>query len=173
MNTSDLLAILSHIESKEIYFGPQGFRVISEQDELSQAQVGYSCEEDGSDLTGIEEGQWHANWLVIAMDLEMGDPYFVDVTKAEFPVYTAIQGENYWHVEVVTPSLVGFINSLNCLQKISQQAESLFVPEDTSMRDEKQLKQLQQQLIELSGAEAFWSVFFANYLDWLEDDDEF
>jgi len=171
MTNSAILTILNNINSKEVYFGPQGFKIMTEQDELNLSQLGFSRDDDGSDLTGTDQGKWHSNWLVIAMDLEMGDPYFIDTSKSDYPVYTAIQGESFWHVEEVTPSLKGFITSLNYLQQTSCQTESLFVADETTITNTTQLTALQQKLIELSAAEVFWSVFFSNYLDWLEEDD--
>ena len=34
-------------------------------------------------------------------------------------------------------------------------------------------KQLAEKLTKLSGDDQFWQTFFVNYVDWLEDDDEF
>jgi hypothetical protein len=47
-------------------------------------------------LTGQSEGDWKPNWLVIGFEDLCGDPLFVDIESAGFPVFTAAHGMENW-----------------------------------------------------------------------------
>ncbi|NQY65210.1 MAG: hypothetical protein HRT38_16105 [Alteromonadaceae bacterium] len=167
------LTTLANLEQNEYFFGPQGFRTVTNAEDLEHAQVSYSYDENGTDLTGTNEGDWQKSWVVIAVDLEMGDPYFIDTRQDNLPVYTAVPYDGPWLPELVATSLEGFLSSLVELTRGRQQRAPQFVPDDSSITDEETLEQLAEKLTKLSGDDQFWQTFFVNYVDWLEDDDEF
>lgn len=173
MQLPAFLTTLINLDHYEYFFGPQGFRVVANIEELQHAQVSYSYDEEGAVLTGTNEGDWQESWVVIAIDLEMGDPYFIDTAQENFPVYTAVPYDGPWLPEMVASSLEGFLNSLILLMSSSNQQDSAkFVPDETAIVDEAILMGLQEQLIKVSGVGEFWQTFFVNYVDWLEDEDE-
>jgi hypothetical protein len=85
------------------------------KDALPDAQMGYSLDPDGNDLTGPERGDWRANWLVIGYEDLCGDPIFIDAGSPGFPVYTAAQGIGHWRPELISSS---FENLLAILDKV-------------------------------------------------------
>ncbi|NQY36661.1 MAG: hypothetical protein HRT37_17165 [Alteromonadaceae bacterium] len=171
MQVPAYLTILTNLKQNDYFFGPQGFRTVANAEELEHAQVSYSYDENGTDLTGTNEGDWQKSWVVIAVDLEMGDPYFIDTDQENLPVYTAVPYDGPWLPELVAPSLEGFLKSLVVLTSDRKQNAAQFVPDDSSITDQATLVQLQEKLIEASGGEPFWQTFFANYIDWLEDEE--
>ena len=79
MNHEELLALLNQIDQKTIYFGPQGFELLINEDEVARAQIGYGLDENRQSLSGENAGDWQYSWLVIAKDTELGDVYFIDL----------------------------------------------------------------------------------------------
>jgi hypothetical protein len=77
--------------------------------ELEAAQAGYATDAEGRDLTGGANG-WRREWLVIGTDYFLGDPYFVDLSSARHPVYTAMHGAGRWMPQPVAQSLAGFLS---------------------------------------------------------------
>ena len=51
MNKLKLLSILSELEKKETYFGPQGFVIVTTESELETAQHGFGVHPDGAEQT--------------------------------------------------------------------------------------------------------------------------
>ena len=90
MNQSELLNRLKAFEHKEVFFGPQGFSVITKMATLNKAQIGYAVDKKGASLVNNDIGNWQGSWLVIATDTELGDPYFIDLADEHLAVYTAI-----------------------------------------------------------------------------------
>lgn len=171
MGTDKLLRTLGQIKIKETYFGPQGFVIANTQSELQAAQIGYAIHPDGVDLTGFRSGEWQKSWLVFGRDTELGDPYFVDTSEQQLPVYTAMQIEGLWQPEAVASSLASFMQCLALLRTHATQEIAQFVPDETSLVDKEVLKQLHTNLVEISGCASFWTLFFECYNDWLQDDD--
>lgn len=166
----ELLKTLQKAHHKTTYFGPQGFALPLSEDELQQFQLGFSVHPDGHQLTGTEPGDWQPSWQVIAMDTELGDPYFIDNTAPNLPVYTAIHLESGWAVEAVAASLSSFLDCLNELAALSDQDEPQVIPTATTITHHEKLEQLQLTLIERSGCSQFWTLFMECYLDWLEEE---
>lgn len=77
--------------------------------DLDSAQVGYATDAEGRDLTS-GQGSWQSEWLVIGTDYFVGDPYFVDLSRPELPVFTAIHGAGKWDPQPVADSLRTFLN---------------------------------------------------------------
>jgi len=171
MNQSQLFSLLNQAATKAVYFGPQGFVLASTEDELATYQQGFAVHPDGTILSGVNAGDWQRSWQVIAIDTELGDPYFVDTSNKLLPVYTAVQANGLWQAEPIASSLDGFLECLALLYKYGKQENALFVPDETTIADKIILKQLNDSLVKTSGFTDFWTLFFECYLDWLEDDD--
>lgn len=164
---------LKTLHKSDIFFGPQGFALATTAQALVQAQQGFSCYPDGSPLPSSEAGNWQDNWLVIATDTELGDPYFVDTTDEQQAVYTAILTDDGWQKQLVSNSLNSFVACLQLLAKTSNQEQATIFPDENTLADKNQLTTLMKKLIKLSSGESFWRLFFECYYDWLEDlDDE-
>lgn len=172
MTPSQLFALLSQTKKKVVYFGPQGFVLASSENELTTYQQGFSVLPDGTKLSGNNAGDWQDSWLVIAIDTELGDPYFVDTSDGKLPVYTALQVDGLWQPEPVASSLKGFLECLALLSTYGHQDSALFVPDKTTIIDKVVLAQLSDKLFKASGCVGFWTLFFECYFDWLEDDDQ-
>lgn len=76
--------------------------------DLDSAQVGYATDVQGRDLTS-GEGAWQPDWLVIGTDHFLGDPYFVDLSQPDMPVFTAVHGAGKWDPQPVADSLRAFL----------------------------------------------------------------
>jgi len=170
MTTTELLKKLSHLGRKEVYFGPQGFLLASNKEELEKAQTGFAIHPDGTDVVGSNEGDWQESWQVIALDTELGDPYFIDINNNNSPVYTAIQFDGAWETNPVALSLERFINCLTLFIEANNQSSPIFVPDENTVIDKIVLSQLENQLIETSNCEDFWQQFFECYFDWLNEE---
>jgi hypothetical protein len=170
MTTIELLKILSTLGRKEVYFGPQGFLFASNEEDLEKAQTGFAIHPDGTNMVGTNPGDWQKNWQVIALDTELGDPYFIDLNDANSPVYTAIQIDGAWEENPVACSLDAFINCLTLFINANNQASPTFVPDDKTVLDKIVLSQLENQLIERSNCKDFWEQFFECYMDWLNEE---
>lgn len=162
--------ILSTLKHDAVFFGPQGFLLITSTSTFSQAQHGFGRDEEGNDLSGSNVGDWQSSWQVIARDTELGDPYFVDIYDQDFPVYTAFLGESGWESEQVSTTLMGFIDCMHLLQNQGEQTQAKFFPDEETLVDETKLAQLQQQLTDMSAVAGYWQYFFRCYLDWLQED---
>lgn len=171
MNKNRLLSLLSKGANKKVYFGPQGFIVAANEQDFDSFQQGFGVHSDGSDLCGLKAGDWQRSWLVIAIDTELGDPYFVDCSDKNLPVYTALCCEGLWQKELVATSLHGFLQCLELLFEQGQQKNAQFVPDETTLTDIILLAQLKDNLVKSSQSESFWALFFECYFDWLNDDD--
>ncbi|GAA0328258.1 hypothetical protein GCM10008967_18430 [Bacillus carboniphilus] len=117
MYSEDLHNILEMIEALES--NDVVLQVASEEpidvhlfikEEFKDGQIGYRVDEDGNSLLGEDEGDWIDDWHVIGYDEEIGDPIFVDITKVDYPVYTAAHGEGDWEPELLFESMSDFLN---------------------------------------------------------------
>ncbi len=68
-------------------------------------QLGYSLDSDGNKIP-----EWNKNFIVIA-DTE-SDPYCIDTTKANSPVYEAMHGTGKWDFSVHTNNFEVFLDKL-------------------------------------------------------------
>lgn len=172
MTDKELISKLTTLTNHEVFFGPQGFNNVTTVDELNEAQLRFAVSELGQattedNLASEEAGCWQTAWQVIARDTELGDPYFVDTREDLLPVYTGFLAENGWEVEQVAKSLEAYVACIQLLFDHGQQTQAQFFPDDSTVTDEIILKQLKQQLIEVSGCQHFWQLFMQCYLDWL------
>jgi len=172
MTPTQLLNSLKTLGQAKVFFGPQGFELALTETDLRNAQHGFSMKPDNTPLPSEEAANWQGNWVVIASDTELGDPYFIDVEQPKSPVFTAMITDNGWQAEPVAGSLSQFIQCLQLLNTASHQHDVQFIPEDSTLTDKSQLTLLKNKLIKLSGNKNFWTLFFDCYLDWLEELDE-
>ena len=171
MNQSELLNRLKAFEHKEVFFGPQGFSVITKMATLNKAQIGYAVDKKGASLVNNDIGNWQGSWLVIATDTELGDPYFIDLADEHLAVYTAIaEEENQWQATLVSASLVGFEQCLTAIYQQCQQKSAMYLPDESCIFDLQILETFGKQLVEFSQTNDFWQHFFVGYVDWLRDE---
>jgi hypothetical protein len=78
---------------------------LASPDELGGLQLGFGIGPDGDDLSGAKPGDWRASWIVIGIDEDLGDPFFVDLAGPDMPVFTAMHGAGSWDPQPVAPSL--------------------------------------------------------------------
>jgi hypothetical protein len=156
-----IIGILNKLVKKNIFFGPQGFSFPSSINELEKLNE-----------TFASDNEWASSWLVFSQDIELGDPYFVNTESELLPVYTAMYAEGGWEVEMVASSLDSFITCMGILDDQSNQEQAQIIPDDSTITNSLQLKEIERNLIANSAVENFWQMFFECYMDWLEDDDE-
>ncbi len=171
---SEKLVELIPIEARSFHFGALGF-ALEPRDGLAEAQLGYSRHpNDGSDLTGAEEGDWLKGWQVFGRDTLVGDPYFADVSDERLPVYTAMHGMGQWKPNVVSESLAGFLAALEFLSTAAKQDEELMEPNEHTISEPDQLAEIEARLIELCGeaSAAFWENFMMMHADWVLQNEE-
>ena len=155
---SQLLELFNKLNSKTVFFGPQGFSFADSLAALDEFEKSYNI--DG----------WKNSWVTFCQDTELGDPYFIDTLDSQYPVYTAMHGEGGWEKELVSSSLEGFIECMNILNNASNQEYAQIIPDESTITDGILLNALKIKLIESSKCKEFWDMFFACYLDWLEED---
>ena len=164
MSIKKLTKLLNKFKIKEVYFGGEGFQLVS-IDELHSAQIGYSIQPDGTDL----EGDWKKEWVVIGNDPILDDPYFVDTNQASLPVYTAMHGAGAWNPNKVSGSLQNFLECLRYLKSVSPVDDLRITPDESTITDEEELTKMENKLTKICGESYFWSYFFKNHKQWLED----
>ncbi len=79
-------------------------------EEIEQAQAAAKAGEGGAAL------DWKASWVIIGESALLGDPYFLDVSKADpegdCPVYTAMSGQEKWVPTLAASSFAQFLRIL-------------------------------------------------------------
>jgi hypothetical protein len=175
MTASKIISTLSALNNNDVFFGPQGFKNVVSESELTAAQLGFGASDTGQMIadttkTDAEPRQWQPSWQVFARDTELGDPYFVDNSQPELPVYTGFLGDNGWEIEQVASTLTAYVNCMTLLFNHGQQSQAQFFPDENTVTDEDALARLQEQLIEVSACQHFWQMFMGCYLDWLVED---
>ena len=102
----------------EVSFGLRDLRLYGPA-ELDSAQLGFRDDGEGNDLTGTSEGDWRPEWFVVAHEGVFGDPIFVDTSRPELPIYTAMHGEGDWVPEQIADSFDGFVAALMAVAAVS------------------------------------------------------
>jgi hypothetical protein len=75
------------------------------KEEIEEAQVGYSVDEEGNSLVDQGPGSWEESWLVIGTEEDTGDPIFIDIKAEGYPVFTAMHDEDTWEPVCIFESL--------------------------------------------------------------------
>lgn len=165
---SELKILLRKFNLKSVCFGPAEFNIYGENC-LDQAQLGYSRHPNGRDLTGNSEGDWKEEWIVFGYDGMLGDPYFVDVSDANLPVYEAMHGAGAWPPEQISPGLENFLRSLEHLSKRSHESVSRMIPSEDTVTDRNELRKIELELTAINMGGEFWKNFIERHIEWLED----
>ncbi|RRD94552.1 hypothetical protein EII17_07785 [Clostridiales bacterium COT073_COT-073] len=85
--------------------------------DFEKMQMGYRWDPiQQLSLIADKPGAWQENWYVIAQN-GLGDPFFVDIKAADYPVYTAMHGTGKWKAIKVAESIEQFSE---ILKKINQ-----------------------------------------------------
>ncbi len=79
--------------------------VLFKENEIENAQLGYSVDEQGNSLTENNEGDWQHGWVVIGYEEELGDPLIIDTSQEGYPILTAEHGAGDWEPIVLFNSL--------------------------------------------------------------------
>lgn len=153
--------MLGYIQKSSLthtYFGPQGFQLFSSEEEQRAVQRKFT-----------DDPSWNNAWFIVGMDTELGDPYLINKSSDDAVVYTGVFNGNTWELVPVAETIYSFIECLTLLRTVSAQTSEIFVPDDSTLTDKDILKDLEQQLIEISKCEAFWQQFMVCYMDWLTE----
>ena len=164
----EIIEVIKSKNFKEVFFGSNGFSIVDEAS-INNLQLGYSVHPEGSDLSGSNEGDWQKSWIVIGTDTEVGDPFFVDINDPLLPVYTAMHGMGEWGEELVSKSLLSFLELLSYLNGISKQDYAQIDPDENTITDSKQLASIKSKLQEISGEKDYWENFIEQYQEWVEE----
>ena len=143
----------------EVYFGPQGFKFFSSLDEKEEIEPQFT--------QSAESESWNKSWVLVGLDTELGDPYIVNTLDDE--VYTAIFNIDVWELIPVASNFENFVACMSVIRSFTQQNEPVFIPEEYTIQDSLQLKDLEQKLIATSECEPFWHQFITAYMEWLND----
>ena len=110
-----------------------GYRTVElvRPDELPGAQEGYRGSEG-----------WPADWLVIAIDDELGDPIFTDTSAEALPVFTAAHGQGVWEPVPIADSFDGFVAALAVVGSISAGREDPVGLEERPLTDAERERML-------------------------------
>ncbi|WP_243296329.1 hypothetical protein [Bacillus litorisediminis] len=104
-----VVKIIETIEFKDVEINQDGQDPIHAhlygREEFKEGQIGYRVDADWNPILEDEEGAWQDDWYVIGYNLDTGEPLFVDVTKVEFPVFTAENGQGEWNPTLLFNSL--------------------------------------------------------------------
>ena len=87
--------------------------------QIEDAQLGYSVDSDGKDLTGPGRGPWKNYWLVVGRDELVGDPVFLDTRKRSNGVLTAMHGQGAWAPISIASSIETFFKGLEFIKSLS------------------------------------------------------
>jgi len=143
----------------EVYFGPQGFKFFSSTDEKEEIEPQFT--------QSTESESWDEHWTLVGLDTELGDPYIVNTLDNQ--VYTAIFNIDTWELIPVASTFESFVACMSVIRSVIQQNQPVFIPEEHTIQDLSQLKDLEQKLISTSGCEPFWHQFITAYIEWLSD----
>ncbi len=156
---TDFARFRALIPFDDVSFGCGGLHVFR-PDELEEAQVGYSVAPDGSSLCTSEPGAWQPEWMVIGTNTGVGDPIFVDTSRHELPVLTAIHGEVSWDRMPVAPSLSAFGNSLLAFADLAKGRSNPVERDEKPITDVERNKFVQQLRL-FNGSEQYLEFWLA------------
>jgi hypothetical protein len=87
--------------------------------ELEKAQAAVTHPPDG----GTPPADWKSSWIVIGESSLLGDPYFLDISKADAEgdcqVYTAMSGQERWAPTLAASSFAQFLRILATAMEIA------------------------------------------------------
>jgi hypothetical protein len=84
--------------------------------ELEKEQRGFALTEAGERRSAPSDTGWRPEWVIIGHSGLLGDPYFLDVSKADAegdcPVYTAMSGTDLWQPKLCASTFAMFVRIL-------------------------------------------------------------
>lgn len=84
--------------------------------DLEREQQGHAVSASGELISAPSESGWRPEWIIIAHSALLGDPYFLDVSRADAegdcPVYTAMSGKNGWQPKLCASTFAMFVRIL-------------------------------------------------------------
>jgi hypothetical protein len=90
-------------------------RLIASAD-IEREQSGHALGGSGELIGGPSESGWRPEWIIIAHSGLLGDPYFLDVSRADAegdcPVYTAMSGTDAWQPKLCASTFATFLRIL-------------------------------------------------------------
>jgi hypothetical protein len=97
---------------------------------------------------------------VIAIDEALGDPIFIDTSKPQYPVFSAMHGAGVWDPELIADGLTGFTQALQVMEKIAINRASPVALEQHPINQELAAKVLAdiQQHNPIAGTD-YWEIF--------------
>ncbi len=145
------------LPTDEVSFGAGGLRLLK-LDEIEDGQIGYSVGRDGSALSGVKDGDWKPNWIVIGYDTACGDPLILDVSDPALPVLHDFNGQGMWNPQPVSLSIESFVASLTQFARLAA-GRSTPVELDANPVTEAERKEFLAKISELNGGHVdldFW-----------------
>jgi SMI1/KNR4 family protein SUKH-1 len=104
---------------------------------LEKEQQGFALTEEGALRTAPSEAGWRPEWIIIGHSGLLGDPYFLDVSRADAegdcPVYTAMSGTDQWQPKLCASTFATFLRILAINLEVAQD----FDIEDYDMDNER------------------------------------
>jgi hypothetical protein len=92
--------------------------------ELLAEQEGFALNDSGTVITQPGPGGWRPSWIIVGRSSLLGDPYFLDTTKADAegdcPVYSAMSGTDIWQPRLAASSFALFIRILATAMEVAQ-----------------------------------------------------
>ena len=143
MKIDEYKKLLKSASIREASFGLATIHLFSEN-ELNEAQIGYSIDPNENSLIGNKEGDWRENWFVIGRYALCGDPIFIDLEIDDFPVLTAMHGIGYWNEQEVAESFNGFVKVLELVDKISKDRNTSVLLEQNPLSSKEKRKILEE-----------------------------
>jgi hypothetical protein len=92
--------------------------------DLEEEQKGFALSQDGELRSAPSEAGWRPEWVIIGHSGLLGDPYFLDVSKADAegdcPVYTAMSGTDLWQPKLCASTFATFVRILAINLEVAQ-----------------------------------------------------
>jgi hypothetical protein len=92
--------------------------------DLEQEQKGFALSQNGELRSAPSEAGWRPEWVIIGHSGLLGDPYFLDVSKADAegdcPVYTAMSGTDLWQPKLCASTFAMFVRILAINLEVAQ-----------------------------------------------------
>src|SRR4029077_5443962 len=92
--------------------------------DLEKEQRGFALTPTGERRSSASEAGWRSEWVIIGHSGLLGDPYFLDVSKADAegdcPVYPEMSGRDLWQPKLCALRFAMFIRILAINLEVAQ-----------------------------------------------------
>ncbi|WP_158881792.1 SMI1/KNR4 family protein [Rhodanobacter sp. L36] len=114
-----------------------------------------------AEQSGYDGPGWQKSWLVIAHETACGDPIFLDQSKIDHPVFTAMHGAGSWEPSLVASSWAQFLAALEFARPYTKDRENPVGLEQRPF-NQSEHKELLSGLSKILGSPLpiFWDVLF-------------